>query len=114
MLYRFVAVFALLWNLVGLAMFCMQVTLTPQADRQHACLHIIDQGPGLSEELLQRLYQPFSAGDTRNGSGLGLAICLEIVQALHGRLELHNRQQGTRILGLEAVACLPMAPAEAA
>lgn len=30
-LYRFVAVFALLWNLVGLAMFCMQVTLTPQA-----------------------------------------------------------------------------------
>jgi two-component system sensor histidine kinase TctE len=90
------------------------VTLTPQADRQHACLHIIDQGPGLSEELLQRLYQPFSAGDTRNGSGLGLAICLEIVQALHGRLELHNRQQDARILGLEAVACLPMAPAEGA
>lgn len=90
------------------------VTLAPQADRQHSCLHIIDQGPGLSEELLQRLYQPFSAGDTRNGSGLGLAICLEIVQALHGRLDLHNRQQGARILGLEAVACLPMAPAEGA
>lgn len=86
------------------------VTLTPRADGQHACLRILDEGPGLPEELLQRLYQPFSAGDTRNGSGLGLAICMEIVQALHGRLELHNRrQQGPHQQGLEAVACLPTA-----
>ncbi|WP_312564510.1 sensor histidine kinase N-terminal domain-containing protein [Comamonas sp.] len=85
------------------------VTLTLSPDCRHANLHIIDQGPGLSEELLQRLYQPFSAGSTSTGSGLGLAICLEIVQALHGSLELHNRHQGQRIVGLQAVACLPVA-----
>ena len=85
------------------------VTLTLSPDCRHANLLIIDQGPGLSEELLQRLYQPFSAGSTSTGSGLGLAICLEIVQALHGSLELHNRHQGQRIVGLQAVACLPVA-----
>jgi len=90
------------------------VTLTLQADRQHACLRILDEGPGLPEELLQRLYQPFSAGDTRNGSGLGLAICMEIVQALQGILELHNRYQGPHIIGLQAAACLPVAAVQSA
>ena len=91
------------------------VTLAAQADGRHTCLHVIDHGPGLPDELLQRLYQPFSAGDSRHGSGLGLAICLESVQALHGSLALHNRQQGdgegAHVLGLQAVACLPMAAA---
>lgn len=76
---------------------------------RQACLHIIDQGPGLSEELIQRLYQPFSAGDSRNGSGLGLAICLEIVQALGGSLELRNREQAGAVEGLVAMTTLPIA-----
>jgi len=37
-----------------------------------------------AHQLRARLFQPFSAGDSRSGSGLGLAICAEIVQALGG------------------------------
>ncbi len=82
------------------------VTLTLQADRQHACLRILDEGPGLPEELLQRLYQPFSAGDTRNGSGLGLAICLEIVQALHGAWSCTTATKGRTSLACKRrLAC---------
>lgn len=85
------------------------VALRLENHNQQACLQIIDQGPGLSEELIQRLYQPFSAGDSRNGSGLGLAICMEIVQALGGSLELRNRDQSGRIEGLRAITTLPLA-----
>lgn len=43
----------------------------------HSCaagwarLEIQDCGPGISAELEQRLFQPFSAGEGREGSGLG-------------------------------------------
>jgi two-component system sensor histidine kinase TctE len=61
--------------------------------------------------LRQRLFQPFSAGETRAGagSGLGLAICLEITQALGGSISLDNRFEQGRITGLEATVRLPAA-----
>lgn len=82
------------------------VQLTTDLEQQQAQLHIIDQGGGLSDDLLQRLYEPFSAGDTRNGSGLGLAICKEIVQSLNGSLQLRNRQQNGHVEGLHALVVL--------
>lgn len=84
------------------------VTLTPDTSQQQATLRILDQGAGLSEALMQRLYQPFSAGDSRSGSGLGLAICWEIVQALEGRLELRNRCASDQHQGLEASITLAL------
>lgn len=85
------------------------VTLRPAPSKLQAHLCIVDQGPGLSEELIQRLYQPFSAGDTRDGSGLGLAICQEIVQAMGGQLELKNRHLGQCMQGLQATVTLSLA-----
>ncbi|WP_406625109.1 sensor histidine kinase [Acidovorax sp. SDU_ACID1] len=79
-------------------------------DGRHAILTIADGGPGIDDELAARLFQPFSAGDVRTGSGLGLAICREIVQALGGTIALANRREGARILGLDAVVRLPLAP----
>jgi two-component system sensor histidine kinase TctE len=78
-----------------------------QMDAQQVTLVITDSGPGISDELRQRLFQPFSAGTTRSGSGLGLAICLEIVQALGGSISLDNRFERGRIVGLEATVRLP-------
>jgi two-component system sensor histidine kinase TctE len=86
----------------------LQPTAAQGAPAQ-ASLHITDQGPGLPAELLERLYEPFSAGDSRNGSGLGLAICMEIVQALGGALELGNRGLAGRNTGLQATATLALA-----
>ncbi|MET1115926.1 MAG: sensor histidine kinase [Comamonas sp.] len=72
----------------------------------HLC--ISDSGPGISDELAQRLFQPFSAGDLQGGSGLGLAICHEIVQALGGQLQLRNRSAAHASIpaGLDAVVLL--------
>ena len=62
--------------------------ITLRGDGPQGLLCVRDAGPGISEALRTRLFQPFSAGDVRSGSGLGLAICQEIVQALGGRITL--------------------------
>ncbi|MDB5931568.1 MAG: integral rane sensor signal transduction histidine kinase [Polaromonas sp.] len=74
----------------------------------HAALRISDSGPGIPAELAARLYQPFSAGDTRHGSGLGLAICREIALALGGGIALENRLDHGRVTGLDATVRLPL------
>ncbi|MBS7778310.1 sensor histidine kinase [Acidovorax sp. CCYZU-2555] len=87
----------------------VQLTLQPAPNGHCAArLCISDSGPGISDELAQRLFQPFSAGDLQAGSGLGLAICHEIVQALGGQLQLRNRSAtpGGIPAGLDAVVTL--------
>ena len=69
-----------------------------------AQLRIRDSGPGISAELRQRLFAPFSAGDLNSGSGLGLTICREIAQTLGGRIALSDRPEG----GLDAFVHLPL------
>jgi two-component system, OmpR family, sensor histidine kinase TctE len=79
------------------------------ADANSAALTFADSGPGIAEGLRARLFQPFSAGETRSGSGLGLAICHEIVRALGGTISLENREAHGRIEGLDATVRLPLA-----
>jgi two-component system, OmpR family, sensor histidine kinase TctE len=84
---------------------------------REATLTVSDSGRGISAELRQRLFQPFSPGarddtvelDPRGGSGLGLAICADIVDSLNGRIALDNRVADGRVSGLDAKVCLPMA-----
>lgn len=78
-----------------------------QETARQAVLCISDSGPGISEDMARRLFQPFSAGDLQTGSGLGLAICHDIVQALGGQLQLINRGAPPR--GLDAQVTLPCA-----
>ena len=74
----------------------------------HAVLCIEDSGPGIDSALRERLFQPFSAGNSRSGSGLGLTIAQEIVNALHGSIQLTNRTDGDQILGLTARVHIPL------
>ncbi len=88
----------------------LSVRLTHEGS--HATLTVADCGPGISEELRPRLFQPFSSGrvpgDGHQGSGLGLAICHEIVAALGGSLALDNRELHGVVNGLDARANLPL------
>ncbi len=77
-------------------------------DTHHAALTIADSGPGISDALRGRLFQPFSAGSSHSGSGLGLVICQEIVHALGGTITLDNRTHQGHIEGLDATVRLPL------
>ncbi|MGH1462581.1 MAG: sensor histidine kinase [Neptuniibacter sp.] len=71
------------------------------------CLVIIrDHGPGVTEEQLSQLCDPFFRGNSQNeGYGLGLSIAQRAIQRLGGELQLRNHPQG----GLEARIELPCA-----
>ncbi len=76
-------------------------------DKKHVYFSVIDQGPGIPEADIERLFQPFTQGDIARGgegSGLGLAIIKRIVDTHGGRVKLSNLQHG----GLEARVCLPI------
>jgi signal transduction histidine kinase len=78
---------------------------TPQA----ITMTIDDEGPGIPEDELARVFQPFyrmerSRSRETGGIGLGLAIALSIVQNHGGQLTLANRHEG----GLRACVILPV------
>jgi two-component system sensor histidine kinase TctE len=70
-------------------------------------LHIEDSGPGISDELRLRLFQPFAAGNAHSGSGLGLTITREMVIALGGTISLTNLYEQGLCVGLDACVRLP-------
>ena len=61
-------------------------------------LRVRDQGPGVSEEALKNLTQPFFRGDAARtaatGSGLGLAIVERSVQRMGGTFSVFNNSAG--------------------
>lgn len=57
-----------------------------------ACVEIIDNGPGIPDALLPRIFDPFvSTKQQRDGTGLGLYICRDIVTGYRGTLAAESR-----------------------
>ena len=78
------------------------------ADAGMAVLLISDSGPGISDVLRKRLFQPFATGNERTGTGLGLTIAREILMSLHGTIQMTNRMKGHTIEGLDVVVQIPL------
>ena len=73
-------------------------------------IRVRDQGPGIPEAQLERVFEPFhrlegSRSRDTGGTGLGLSIARQIAQLHGGTLKLRNLGEG----GLEAVLDLPRA-----
>lgn len=68
-----------------------------------ARIAILDNGPGIPESMLPRLFTPFATSKAQ-GTGLGLAVSRRIVEAHGGRIEVRNRAGG----GAEAALFLPL------
>ncbi len=59
------------------------------------CVQVEDDGPGIPEDLLPALFDPFvTSKEPGEGMGLGLAISARMVQELGGRIEGENRPEG--------------------
>jgi signal transduction histidine kinase len=70
-------------------------------------LRVVDQGPGLPEEIRHRIFDPFFT-TKKHGTGLGLTIAHRLTEAYGGRLSAGNRPAG----GTEFLLALPSAAAE--
>lgn len=77
------------------------------AENDYAYIIVSDHGDGIPDEDIERLFQPFTQGDTARGtegSGLGLAIIKRIVDTHGGSIVLSNQETG----GLQAKISLPL------
>jgi two-component system sensor histidine kinase KdpD len=75
----------------------ISVSVRSVADR--VLLTVEDQGPGLTEDEVAKLFRPFiRSGSSRGGSGLGLAISRSVVEALGGTISVDSKLgRGTRV-----------------
>jgi signal transduction histidine kinase len=67
-------------------------------DGETLVIGVSDEGPGIPEELLERVFEPFyrlesSRSRDSGGTGLGLSIARDIAQAHGGTLTLRNRPE---------------------
>jgi two-component system phosphate regulon sensor histidine kinase PhoR len=82
------------------------ITVTIEHRDRWCLIGVHDQGPGLSEVDLQRLFQRFYRGDPsrarapRVGSGLGLAIVQQIALSQGGLVRARNHPEGGAVLEL--------------
>jgi signal transduction histidine kinase len=85
-----------------------RVSVTLVETAEHVAICVDDDGPGIAEEHLVRVLDPFTRldlarGRNTQGLGLGLAIVARAVARERGVLRLVNRDSG----GLRAEIVLP-------
>lgn len=88
-----------LLNIVKNAIEAMEkpgkITISVQTSND--CVHILisDEGPGIPDEILYKLGEPFFT-TKKNGTGLGIMICKNIMEEHHGLLEIYkNKDKGS-------------------
>lgn len=89
--------------------FAGAAELLIQRDKNGLSIKVMDRGPGIAEEELAQVMEPFyrvenSRNRSTGGTGLGLAIAQQLAMALGGSLTLSNRDGG----GLCAELKLPL------
>lgn len=81
----------------------IRLAAAPEAGGQRLCIGVEDQGPGVAEEPLERIFTPFYTSKA-DGLGLGLPMSRSIVEGFGGELRASRRPGG-----LLLSCCLPLA-----
>ena len=74
------------------------ITVTASEQDDEITVSIVDNGPGVPDELRSRVFERFYQADVSRsgdeGTGLGLAICKHIIEAHGGRIWAEGNSQG--------------------
>lgn len=76
-----------------------EILVQLKEDTQHHIVHVIDQGPGIPENLRDRVFERFyrAPGSQAQGTGLGLNIAKQVATLHHAYISIHTGpdEQGT-------------------
>lgn len=68
-----------------------RIVLRTAMQGDHAAISVADDGRGIREKDLDRIFDPgYTAWDVNVGTGLGLAICYQIAEAHNGRISVES------------------------
>ena len=92
----------------------VEISLEQSQETREAVIRVIDSGPGVPEDALDKLFRPFyriddARGRQTGGVGLGLAITDRAVRLHGGTVRAFNRPEG----GLQVEIRLPLASGDA-
>ncbi len=73
--------------------------LRPRPSERFATMRVSDNGPGVSAELKDRIFNPFFTTKD-SGTGLGLAIVHSVVESHGGRVSVSRRKGGGAVFSL--------------
>jgi signal transduction histidine kinase len=68
----------------------VNLTVKPTPDNKLLCVEVCDDGPGISAELLPRLFEKYAQGGFHQGSGLGLSIAQLIVRLMGDDIKVES------------------------
>ncbi|MGY0194067.1 PAS domain S-box protein [Leptothrix sp. BB-4] len=68
---------------------------------------VSDNGPGLKEEVINRLYEAFFSTKTE-GLGIGLSLCRSIIESHQGRIKAENLYNSGLVTGCRFTVMLPV------
>lgn len=106
---RLLALKRAFWNIIGNAVkYAEQTQVTIHETPSGLSIVVEDNGPGIPEAEMERMFQPFvrleeSRGRQTGGSGLGLTIARAAIRSHGGDISLSNRLEG----GLRVLITLP-------
>jgi len=85
-------IYNIILNALQAVSFAGTITVTAQeaADADGMQITISDDGPGIPEQIMDRLFEPFTSG-RREGTGLGLSIVRRIVEGHGGTVVVQNK-----------------------
>ena len=104
-----------LWNLLENSLKYaeeknVKITITLAEEAEKVVLRFEDNGPGVEQEALEKIFDSFYRTDParsslKKGSGLGLSVAREIIEGFSGRIYAEASKLG----GLAVVIVLPIA-----
>jgi signal transduction histidine kinase len=83
-------------NAVKFSLPGKKVTLITEYNPENLVIEVIDEGPGIEENDIQKLFQEFYRGKNKPTAGekstsLGLAICKKLIEAHKGSIEIKSK-----------------------
>ena len=59
-------------------------------DSSEMVLYVTDNGPGMTDEIRKKIFEPFESGKNKFGTGLGMPIAKQVVDQHSGRIEIQT------------------------
>ena len=66
------------------------ITVSAEATATGTQIQVQDDGPGLPDNALYNLFEPFAGASSRGGTGLGLTTARDLMRAHGGELSLRD------------------------